>query len=198
MAPTVPPNFVLPDLESPIDVDALVTRMDAAGVRIRGMFMQGLVDECAKKRLPLGLGPYILFKDYEVAEHLKLLSAAADALHPGVPRRRAFMLLGRSAYTTMTETMIGKVVFGVLGRDIRRVTRLVGKAYEIGGRGVTAKLIDMGDDWSHVRIEGAIGLVDNYHVGAFEGVLQTCGLTGTVHCKLHDTGGELFTTWRPQ
>jgi uncharacterized protein (TIGR02265 family) len=194
MAPSVPAGFKKPDMDSPLDIDALAARMTT--VRIRGMFMQNLVEECTKRGKPLSMGPYIAFKDYDVKEHLRLLRGAAEVLHPGVPLRRAFRSLGRSAYETMTQTMIGKVVFGVLGRDIVRVTKLVGKAYEIAGTGVSATLIEMGNDWSHVRIDGAIGLVDNYHVGAFEGVLSTCGQTGEVHCKVHDGGGELFTTWR--
>jgi uncharacterized protein (TIGR02265 family) len=60
----------------------------------------------------------VLFKEYPVDEHVRLLAAAADALYPGLPRRHVFVLLGRGAYVMMIETLIGRVIFGVLGRDI--------------------------------------------------------------------------------
>jgi uncharacterized protein (TIGR02265 family) len=198
MAPPVPAGFVKPDLASPISLEALLREVSNNDVRVRGMFMQGVLELCAKQSKPItGFGPYIAFKDYEVKHHVELLAAAAKVLHPNEPLRSAFRMLGRTAYDTMVETMIGRVIFGVLGRDIVRVTKHVAKAYEIAGRGVTARLLELGPDYSRVAIDGAIGMVDNYHVGAFEGVCAACGQSGEVWAKVNDNGGELFTVWRP-
>jgi uncharacterized protein (TIGR02265 family) len=191
----LPPGFALPDHTSPLDVDELCERLPRT-VMIRGMFLQGLVDMCAKRGKPLaGHSGYIAFKEYTVQTHVRLVADAAAALYPELPLRRAFAVLGREAYGVLVDSMIGRVVFGVLGRDIHRITRLVNKAYEVSGHGVTATLLDLGSHHSHVRIDGAVGLVDTYHLGAFEGVVDACRRTCTIWAKVIDGGGELFTVW---
>jgi uncharacterized protein (TIGR02265 family) len=193
--PQPPAGFALPDPARPLDVDEICATLPS-DIVLRGMFLQGVVDMCAKRGQPLvGFGPYIAFKEYPVATHVRLLAAAGRALYPQDSARRAFQLLGRDAYSTLVDTMIGKVIFGVLGRDIVRITRLVGKAYEVAGRGVTATLLEMSDRHSHVAIDGAFALADNYHVGAFEGVVDVCRRTCTIWTKPTPRGAELFTVW---
>jgi len=192
---TPPPGFAVPDQTRPIDVDKLCAEMPADAF-VRGMYMQGVLTllERAGKKLD-GHGPYIAFKEYHVINHVRLIADAAPALYPKEPLRRAMNLLGRDAYGTLVDSMIGRVIFGVLGRDIVRITKLVGKAYEVSGRGVTATLLEIGSNHSHVRIDGAYGLVDCYHLGAFEGLCDACGRSCVIYTKQTDRGGELFTVW---
>jgi len=197
MVTPFPAGFASPDFSRPLDVEAGVSQLPI-GSSIKGMYLQSVVDLCVSTGRPLPPRPvYTAFKDYPLVDHIRLLVEAARLVHPDVPLREGLRRIGRSTYDVMAATLIGRVVFGVLGKDIARVTRLVAKAYEISGRGMTATLVDAGEDWSQVRLEGHTCLVDSYHVGAFEGVLRACDIEGEV--RLHEvspTTTDLFTVWK--
>lgn len=194
----VPPGFVRPNLLAPIDLDAIKRALPKDGA-IKGMFAQGLVD----KMKGLGLAPavrssWVGFKDYPLDEYLDFLLDAAAKIHPGTPPREAVRRLGHDAYLTLAKSLAGRVVFGVLGKDIHAISRIVPKAYQIAGKVSRATMIELGESSSLVRLED-VTLVDCYQVGAFEGVLDVCGMEGEVYVKLlSPCSAELFTTWRPK
>lgn len=192
-----PADFVAPDFGRPLDVSAGIAQLPLGG-SIRGMYLQSVVDLCAAAGRPLPPRPvYTALKDYPLVDHVRLVVEAARLAHPDVPVREGLRRIGRGTYDVMAATLIGRVVFGVLGKDIARVTRLVAKAYEISGRGMTASLVDAGEDWSHVRLEGHTCLVDSYHVGAFEGVLRARNVEGEVRVhELSPTTTDFFTVWK--
>jgi uncharacterized protein (TIGR02265 family) len=190
-----PAGFVAPELDTAVELEALIASV--AQVQVRGMFLNGVVDRCRADGIDLGQR-YIAFKLYPIETHLRLIAEGTRALWPQATLRRGLWSLAHDAFGALLDSMAGRVVFGVLGGDVHRVTRLVGKAYEIGGTGVSARLLHMGDDFSHVRIEGAHGLLCCYHAGAFLGTLTACGLDGEVRVRDEGASGELFTRWWPR
>jgi uncharacterized protein (TIGR02265 family) len=190
-----PAGFVPPELDVAVDLDALIASVEH--VQVRGMFLNAVVDRCRGDGVDLG-PRYVAFKLYPIATHLRLIAEGTRALWPQATLRWGLWSLAQDAFGALLGSLAGRVVFGVLGADVHRVTRVVGKAYEIGGTGVSAHLLDMGDDWSHVRIEGAHGLLCCYHVGAFLGTLAACGLDGEVRVRDEGPSGELFTRWWPR
>ena len=163
----------------------------------KGRFLQGILDEVKKAGAVVeGPSQYIAFKDdYPIAEHVTLIANAARAIYPALPLREGMRRLGWLSFATIRDSLIGRVVFGVLGTDIQAITKLVSKAYEISGKGGQAELIDLYPDASRIRLRGFV-LVDTYHVGAFEGVCDLCGLRrrrprrrrrrGAVHALLEE------------
>jgi uncharacterized protein (TIGR02265 family) len=198
MSVVVPPGFAPPDLAAPLDVDAAKAAL-APGAAIKGMFAQALCDELKKKGFtPAVRASWVGFKDYPLPEYFDFLVDAAGKIHPNTPVRAALRTMGRSAYATMASSLAGRVVFGVLGRDIQAITRIVSKAYELAGRGSRATLLGASASHSHVRLED-VAFADCYQVGCFEGVLDACGQQGEVRVKLLSaTSAELFTTWGPK
>lgn len=192
----LPPGFTVPDFTAPIDIDGLAAAASTVTTS-KGMFLQGIVDRCAHNGTTVPFGPYVSFKDYPTGEHIRLLGAAARVLYPGLPTREGLRRIGQTSYDALTSTFIGKVVFGILGKDIRKITRLMPKAYEIAGRGVTASILEDGDTFSHVVLRGNVALATCYHCGAFEGVLAFCAVSGVVSCKIVSSDEvEMFTTWQ--
>lgn len=190
----VPPGFTIPDFNVPLDVDAVV----APDGFSKGMFLQNVVEQCVAAGRPIPFGPYVAFKDYPAAEHLRLLGTAARTLFPDVSAREGLRRLGQHSYDALSSTFIGKVVFGVLGNNVRAISKLASKGYEISARNIlNATVLDGGDDYSLIALEGHTPLVDSYHYGAFEGVLRFCEVQGSVYCKtINDHRVEMFTTWK--
>ncbi|HEY1100342.1 MAG TPA: DUF2378 family protein [Myxococcota bacterium] len=194
----VPAGFRRPDFARPLDVEATVAALPLGGA-IKGMYLQAIADLCAKSGKTLSQSSFTAFKDYPLALQTRLGVEAAQLMHPDVPVREGLRRIGRTTYGVLSSTLIGRVVFGVLGRDIAKVTPLAAKAYDVSGRGLDATVIEQGDGFSHIRLEGHACLIDSFHVGAFEGVLDFCGVDGEVF--LHEVGPtttDLFTIWQPR
>src|SRR5262245_17235810 len=127
----LPPGFVPADDHGPLDLDYRIAHVPAHAV-VKGMFIRRLVDDAAKHGHTLAVKERLIaFKDYPVPVYLNALVEAARVLHPSEPPRRALRLLGHGVYPQLVDSMIGKVVFGVLGRDIHSILRVASKAYEI-------------------------------------------------------------------
>lgn len=190
----LPPGFRPPDFSRPVTVaDAVAACVD--GAVVKGMFMQSVVDELKRAGKPVPLATDVIaFKDYPIAAYVELIMAGAAALYPDVPPREGIRRLGRVTWAALRESLIGKVVFGVLGNDMQAITRLVPKAYSIAGRGTVVEVIAIHPDASIVRLSG-VALIDCYHLGAFEGVCAACGYQCDVHVRVDGAATELFTRW---
>ena len=190
----LPPGFHPPDFSRPVVVaDVVAACVD--GAVVKGMFMQSVVDELKRASRPVPLATDVIaFKDYPIAVYIELIIAGAAALYPDVPAREGIRRLGRVTWDALRESLIGKVVFGVLGNDIQAITRLLPKAYSIAGKGTHVELIAVHPDASHVRLAG-VALIDSYHLGAFEGVCMACGYQCDVHVRVDGAATELFTRW---
>ena len=171
----------------------------APGSAIKGMFAQGICGMLQERGLtPAVRASWIGFKEYPLGEYVDFLLDAGAKLHPDAPPREGLRRLGRTAYDSMASSLAGRVVFGVLGKDIVAITRIVSKAYELAGRGSRATLLAQSPRHSHVRLEN-VAFADCYQVGAFEGVLDACGQEGEVRVRQLDAATwELFTTWAPK
>ena len=192
----VPDGFTAFSFTQDIDLDA-VRRTISAGSVVKGMFLGSVVEAvtAAGKTLPRA-DRFLAFKDYPSETQLDLLVDAARALHPDVPLREGIRRIGAGAYPALVSSMIGKVIFGVLGTDITKITKLVHKAYEISGKPARATLIDLSANHSLVRLDQTL-LPDCYQVGIFEGVFRLCGKVGEVYGRaLTDESWELYSRWR--
>ena len=196
MPPPVPAGFAVPDFTLPLNVDDELRAVPVSSTT-KGMFLGSLLTLAEKVgRKPPGRGPYVAFKDYADREHVSLLAEVAAGVFPNLPPREALRQLGQGSYDALSSSLIGKVVFGVLGKDINAVARLTPKAYSISGKGTSATIVTAGEGHSHIALEGQVALADCYHYGAFEGVLDFCGVKGVVYFKkLNATRVEFFTTW---
>ena len=192
-------GFALPDMDASLDVEQYQALIPD-GATVKGMFFQSIVRECTAAGHPLKDGPkFVSYMDYSAAEFLELLLQGADSLSDGASRRTGLRRLGQLAYPTLLESWTGRVIFGVLGGDVRRVLQLARKAYAISGSTGTAKLLELGDSHARLELSGIYSFLDAYHVGALEGALRACKLDGEVLLRRGPSldAGEFRLRWWP-
>jgi uncharacterized protein (TIGR02265 family) len=199
MQPATREGFEVIDWNAPLDLVAARARLPAGGAVIKGMFIDGVLRGCARRGHDLKWPKrFVAFRDYDVAEYLDVCEAAARTLYPTQSTREGLRRVGHMAYPDLVDSLIGRVIFGVLGKDVKSISKLVSKAYEIAGKPGRAALLELHDDASVVRLDDIHTYLDTLQVGAFEGVLQACGLDGEVRIKWHSPSScEFWTCWWP-
>jgi uncharacterized protein (TIGR02265 family) len=189
------PGFVRPDISAPIDV-AAQKRLVQPGATVKGMQLAALVAECKRRGAPIAGRRYIPFRDYPGEEIVDLLALAAERAWPDVPRREGLRRLGRVAYPTLRESLVGRVVFGALGRDIKAIWRLVSKGYALSNNSGTATVLELGEDEVVLRLEGMYSWIDAWHVGIIEGGVGIYDLVPDVMIdKTGPTSADFWVRW---
>jgi len=195
---TPPPDgFALPNDSAPLDADAHIAATPA-DAEIRGMFFQAYLDEAARRGVTLpARRTYTAFKMYSMREWQAFAVEAAQALYPQTTLRGALRKMGLSAYPTFADSIVGRVVFGVLGKDLSRIMRVASKGFEHSTNCARAEIVDAGADFARLRLLGVYGFVDSYNVGVFEGAITVCEKQGDVFVRsLGVAEAEVFCRWR--
>jgi uncharacterized protein (TIGR02265 family) len=192
-----PPGFVPVDWSAPFDPVAHIAACPAE-FTIKGVIAHGVVRRLERGGYaPAGRYSFQTFKDYPLREHLELVVDAARLMHPDQPLREALRRLGRVAYDDVLETLIGRVVFGVLGKNFPGIVRLSAKAYEIVGSRARVTMVAASDGFAHSHIKDAFGFLDTYQIGVYEGTMAYCGHVGEVLIKRHSISeAEVWCEWR--
>ncbi len=163
------------DWTKPLDPEAYYELMPA-GATAKGMFFELVLDELDRHglrgSLPFEPPAYRGFKDYPYRDLLTLEVAAAQLLHPKVSLREGLRRLGRLSFPMFCESMIGRVVFGVLGAEPGRVLRLAAKGYGIAANTGRAVPLDVGEHSGVLRLQTIYNFPSAYHVGLVEGALE--------------------------
>jgi uncharacterized protein (TIGR02265 family) len=191
-----PAGFELPDDHAPFHPEAY-TRATPPQAQLRGMFFNSYLPELKKRSLkPPDDHSYIGFKMYPMTQWHRFIVSVCRELWPELTLRAAIRRAGLIAYPTFADSMIGRVTFGVLGKDIVRILRIAGKGYEHSVEPGSAETVDAGDHFARIHLRDVWGFADVYNVGVFEGVLKVCDREGLVYCKPHSLcDAEIFVTW---
>lgn len=188
-------GFAPPDLRGALDVEATVARCPPEATT-RGMFLADIVEALKQKNLPVPEKRYQAFGTYPQREFITVAADAARALHPDLPPKESLRRLGQMAYPTFAGTMIGKVMFGVLGKDVASVMRVSPKGYAASVSHGRAHLVDHGPRFVRVHLVDVYTYLESYQVGVFEGALIACETQGTVKVKLESpTSGDFLVEW---
>jgi uncharacterized protein (TIGR02265 family) len=167
------------------------------GATVKGFFFERALQELDARKMPrVSMRRYAMFKDYPLADYRTLLVEASAQLYPQLPTREALRRLGQLAYPTLANTMIGRVIFGILGDDLPKVMKAAAKGYKIALQPGSATVLEVGDHHSHVRLDEIYVFSDSYQVGVFEGAITSCNRQGEVAIKRHaPTSVELWCRW---
>ncbi|MEW5849349.1 MAG: DUF2378 family protein [Myxococcota bacterium] len=191
------PGFTRLDWSAPLDINAALTVVPP-DVTVRGMFPQGVVDECVKAGRPLPGGRrYVGFKGYPVTEFMELCVEASALLFPTAPPRERLRRLGQLAYPTLLQSMVGKAIFGMVGGKLEAVMKLASKGYEVSLSRGTATAVEVQDGSARLHFRDIYNFLDTYQVGVVEGAMSACGRTGEVFYRsISPSEGEMLAQWR--
>lgn len=196
-APAPPAGFALPDLSAPLDVEKYVASCPA-DVTTRGMFFHDILNALDQRKLPqITDKKYAAFGQYPAREWIKVAADAAGKIFPGVPARAGLCHLGRLAYPTFKETMIGKVMYSFLSNDVEKVLKVAPRSYKAALSSADVSIVAIGKDHCHFNLKGMYTFIDSYQLGVVEGVPMSCGAIPQVSARMSGAPGEaeIFVSW---
>lgn len=195
-APEPPDGFIAHDDEAPLDVAAV--RGDVPeGATIKGLFFSDLQRAMKAKGLRVPDGHYASFKDYAVTDFIDLLVEHAPQLCPRPTLRGAIRAVGGLAYPAFADTMIGRMLFGVLGGDVQRMMGTAGKAYDYSVNPGRATRVEKTERSALMALENIWIFPDCYQLGVFEGGVRAVGREPDVRYRVHAPGRvDLLVRWR--
>ena len=199
--PSLPPPRRLrdPEFGAPIDLDGHLGRLPTEAV-CKGMFFLDLLRLAGKARTPAELHQlagvterrYVPFRDYPMADNLRLAVAAARCGFPGIPLGQALRRAGQAAFEMVLQSHIGRTLFGVLDRDVERLLGRWPKAYELLFNFGEVTSVVTGPGLFILRAERFPVFLETFQVGVLEGALRHCGAVGRVRLALHSLADATF------
>ena len=161
------------------------------------MFIQALYDEADRAGVELpSPRRYHAFHSYPLRECMERTLEAASLIHPDCTQRDAIHRLGWLSYQTFADSMIGRAVFGIAGRDVGRILKLASRGASIASSVGKIEVASLSDDSVMLYVFEIYVFAECFNVGITEGVLRACGKQGFVAQKMTSlTEGEFYLRW---
>jgi uncharacterized protein (TIGR02265 family) len=199
-------EFRPPRFDAPVDLDAHLALLspDAA---CKGLFFNDPIQRLRK--LNAAVDPFALagipqrrflpFLNYPYKDFLRLLVASARALYPDMPIGEGLRRLGRAGYVALLESQVGKVLFGVFGRNFEYVVQYGGKGYGVSLNFGKCEVESVAPCHARYHFSGIPGFIETYQVGVIEGGMEVCGVRGDVTVAMKDlANASMDIRWSPQ
>jgi len=192
-------NYQTPRFELPVVLEEHVRALPS-NATCKGLFFHDVLDRLRKSApnnallAPGGLGSkrYVHFFDYSYGDYMRVLHGTAAAIFPAVPVGEGLRRLGRSSYPALLNSQIGKVLFGVLGTDTRRILELGARGYQVSLNFGRVEVEDLGSRHLRYHFRGLPAYLETYQVGVVEGAMRASGADGRVRVKLANLGNASF------
>jgi uncharacterized protein (TIGR02265 family) len=191
--------YDLPRLDRPVVLEEHLKALPS-GATCKGLFFHDVLDRLRKSApnhalfAPGGLGSrrYLHFFDYSYADYMRVLHGTASAIFPGASVGEGLRRLGRSSFPALANTQIGKVLYGVLGGDTRRVLELGARGYQVSLNFGRVEVIGLASRHLRYQFRNLPAFLETYQVGVVEGAMLACGVEGRVRVKLANLGNGSF------
>ncbi|MFK7988231.1 MAG: DUF2378 family protein [Sandaracinaceae bacterium] len=191
--------FVPPDYDAPLEVAERQAGCPDTS-RVKGMFFSAIAQEARERSGDaVGRERYVAFHGYPLTEWLAFLPEAARAAYPELTEREGMRRFGQNAFSVFTNSLAGRVLFSMAGRNIRTAVGLTGRAFDaIGSHGGVDVLVNepgravfgLREMWDYL---------DAWHVGIYEGALDAFGHVGEVRIRAFDIkNGDLEIRYGPR
>ena len=172
-------GFRSPDWGAPLNLDDRLAHVPE-GATVKGLLLQSACKQASAAKLePLGRGSYTPFRDYPIREYMTVLYTGASKIHAGVDIREGLRRLGRPVFGNLAKSLIGRVIYGSLGRDANgaeQALHKIAKGYAVAtNHGAHAKLEHFEYGRAVVHLSNVWSFPDAYHVGILEGAFEHYG-----------------------
>ncbi len=180
-----------PDFKAPVDVDGHLALLPPDAT-CKGIFFLELVRLGSTVTSPSELfrlagfpeRRYVVFRDYPLAENLRLTVAVALAVFPKMPLGEALRRIGQTAFDTVSTSLVGKTLFGVFGRDLEPLLFTGPRAYKLFLSVGEVLVEKAGPRTFRFHARALPGFIETYQVGVVEGLLRHCGVRGRLRVAL--------------
>jgi uncharacterized protein (TIGR02265 family) len=193
--PAPAPHFRDPDFAAPVDVDAHLGLLPPDAT-CKGMFFLDVLQQASLvstereifRAAQLPERRYVAFRDYPLAENMRITVAAARALYPRYSLGEGLRRMGQTTFEAVLATHIGRALFGILGRDVEPILLTGPKAFKvmINLGQITGEKTSFRTFTFHAHAFPAF--LETFQVGVLEGVLRHCGERGRIRIALEDLG----------
>jgi uncharacterized protein (TIGR02265 family) len=193
--PDLPPGFVLPDWDAPLDLAAHLATIPAEATA-KGMFVESaLQNVCALGRTPPTQEKFHGFRDYPLRRVIELLAECARISHPEATLREALRRVARPGYAVFSNSLIGRVVFAAIGRDPAAIVGLSARAWKHAIS--VGRLEPRPADGKNIVLHFSdLYVTEPVAIAIAEGVLEACDRSGYVAQRLRSpTEGDLLIRW---
>lgn len=196
--------FVTPDFSTDLEPGPHLERVPPDAL-CKGMFFHDVMKavhrvspDAEQELIPLmGRRRYLAFKDYPLREHMELTARAVKLLYPNLPSREGMRRLGWLAYPTFAESMVGRVIFGILGQDLDQIYEVGPRSFEVSMTRGRAVAYRMGEQHWRYELTDIFGYLDTYYVGVLEGPLRHYHHVPDVRIRLDTpSDGVMDIRWR--
>lgn len=187
-------DFHPPRFRAPVDLEGHLALLPRTAT-CRGLFFQDTLKRLeAKNRLPAELASrkYQAFGDYPYGDYLRLQLTAAKALFPLDPPGEGLRRLGQGAYDALLDNHIGRVVFGVFGKNFGLIARMAAKGWGVSMNFGNVRVEDRGGHHVQFLFVGMPAFLETLQVGVVEGAMNACGVRGAVNVKMRGLQNATF------
>jgi uncharacterized protein (TIGR02265 family) len=116
---------------------------------------------------------------------------AARLSHPDLPVAEALRRVGWSVYETFLGSLLGRMLFRAMGKDLDAIYRFGPRAFAYSGNSVLVRYTRLGDRHFRYDYDLCFAWLDSYQVGLLEGAAAFCG--HSTEMKVHVT--EPYRGW---
>lgn len=190
-------RFEVPKWDAPYDVEAEIMAAPEDAT-VRGMFFDFTIERTERTTGErIDYTSRIAFGKYSMREYMRLVARAAAMMYPAVSKREGIRRLGQVVFEDFCETMVGRAIFSVGGRNLERLCTLAPKAYEVSYEPARVQTSLRGPQHAHVILAPMYVFPETFHVGAWEGAGKFCGVEAVVRVqKIRPGFCEYDIRWR--
>lgn len=147
----------------------------------KGMYVGGVYQALESMGCPvLDQEKVPAFKDYPLHGYMELLLDGAVTLYPRDTVQQGLRQLGQHGVSTFARSIVGGVIMGTVGRSWELALKWVSRGYEVSLNPGKAVVAEMTANRAVVQLRNVWNFGETYHVGMIEGLMQWCGIVGTV------------------